>query len=280
MKTPSDDTHGPFGHLDAASWRALQDHEPAAVAYFARHLAKPCEDCEAFLAEASGQDDLDALADEALVAAAGSPPREDALGWERVRRRAFPSKARTWGAGLGALAAVAAAALVVLVVAPRAGRQVESGGSERVKGGAPRGLELTAAAQLPDGRVLPVAEGQALPPEAVVLLRYHTSEATEAVLVREVPGEAPRVLGRFSLEPGTHDLGDASGLAGVSLEGEAGALALALVALPPGTLTGGAKGQGTEPEAETLSQAAGWPGAVAARIHLRVQSGDDSSTGR
>jgi hypothetical protein len=278
MKTPSEDPHGPFGHLDAASWHALQNHEPAAVAYFARHLATPCEACEAFLIETSGQDDLDALADEALVAAAGSPPREDALGWERVRRRAFPSKARTWGAGLGALAA--AAALVALVVTTSAGRQGELGSSERVKGSAPRVLEVTAAAQLPDGRVLPVAEGQALPPEAVVLLRYHTSEATEAVLLREVPGEAPRVLGRFSLEPGTHELEEASGLVGVSLEGDSGELTLTLVALPPGPLTGGAKGHDSEPEAATLGQAAGWPGAVAARVHLRVEPGDDSATGR
>lgn len=268
MNAPSSDTHGPFGHLDAASWRALQNHEPAAVAYFARHLAKPCEACEAFLAEAPGQEELDALTDEALVAAAGSPPREDSLGWERVRRRAFPSRARRWGAGLGALAAVAAAALVFLVVAPPMGRQVDSGRSERVKGGAPLVLELTAAAQLPGGSVLPVAEGQTLPPEAVVLLRYHVSEASEAVLVREVPGEAPEVLGRFSLEPGTHELEEASGLAGVSLEGEVGELSLALVALPPGTLSGGA-----------LDQAAGWPGAVVARVHFRVKSGDDPATG-
>jgi hypothetical protein len=277
MKTRSNDTQGPFAHLDAASWQALQNREPAAVAYFARHLATPCEGCEAFLAEGPGQEDLDALADEALAAVADSPPREDALGWERVRRRAFPSKARTWGTRLGALAAVAAAAVVILTVVPRAGRLVDSRAGERVKGGAPLVLEVTAVAQLPDGRVLPVAEGQSLPPEAVVLLRYHASEATEAVLLREVPGEAPQVLGRFSLEPGMHDLGEASGLAGVSLEGESGALALALVALPPGTLTGGAKGQNAESDAATLGQAAGWPGAVAARIHLKVQSGDDAS---
>lgn len=266
MNAPSGETHGPFGHLDAASWRALQNHEPAAVAYFARHLAAPCETCEAFLAEAPGQDALDALTDEALVAAAGSPPREDSLGWERVRRRAFPSRARQWSAGLGALAAVAAAALVFLVVKPL-GHAVDSGSGERVKGGAPLVLELTAAAQLPGGSVLPVAEGQSLPPEAVVLLRYHVSEASEAVLVREVPGKAPEALGRFSLEPGTHDLEEASGLTGVSLEGERGELSLALVALPPGTRS-----------EDALSQAAG-PGAVGARIHFRVQSGDDPSTG-
>ncbi|WP_224242488.1 hypothetical protein [Hyalangium gracile] len=279
MKTPSQDTPGPFGHLDAASWSALRDREPAAVAHFARHLASPCDACEGFLAEASGQEELDALADEALVAVANTPPREDTLGWERVRRRAFPSKARTWGPRLGALAAVAAA-LVLLVLAPRMERPGEPRGGERVKGGAPLVLELTAAAQLPDGRVLPVAEGQALPPEAVVLLRYHTTEAVEAVLVREVPAEAPRVLGRFSLEAGTHDLAEASGLAGVSLEGETGALTLALVALPPGPLTGGATGHDSGHEAPTLEQAAGWPGAVTARIHLRVQPGDDSPTGR
>jgi hypothetical protein len=278
MKTPSEDTHGPFSHLNAASWRALRNHEPAAVAYFARHLAAPCEACEAFLAEPSEQDGLDALTDEALMATAGLPPREDALGWERVRRRAFPSSARRWGAGLGALSA--AAMLVVLVAAPRLGRQVDPESSERVKGGAPLVLELAAAAQLPGGRVLPVAEGQTLPPEAVVLLRYHASEATQAVLLREVPAEAPRVLGRFSLEPGTHELEEAGELAGVSLEGEAGAFALALVALPPGTLTGNATGDGSGQEAATLSHAAEWPGAVVARVHLRVEPGDDSATGR
>ena len=104
-----------------------------------------------------------------------------------------------------------------------------------IKGARPVALLLSAAAQLPDGRVVPVSEGSVLPPEAVVLLRYEAQAAGQALLVTQAQGVAPRALGSFTLAPGGHDLTDADGeLAGVSLEGERGPFTLALLAAVPG----------------------------------------------
>ena len=223
-------TPPPGPHLDAESWRLLQAREPRAVAWFRQHLATPCEVCEAFLAEAVEAPDLDALADEALLAAtrADTSPSEDSLGWERVRRRLWPSR-RLLGR-VGGAVAVALAAMLLLFVVPKALRDGEEAASERLKGVAPLVVELSAVARLPDGSVHPVSEGEVLPEEAVVLLRYHASEAAQALLVREVEGAPPVVLGRFPLESGTHDLRDGGELAGVSLEGEQGVLTLVLEA--------------------------------------------------
>ncbi|MBF5045995.1 hypothetical protein FGE12_26520 [Aggregicoccus sp. 17bor-14] len=262
-------------HLDAASWAALQRREPAAVAHFARHLAQPCEVCEAFLAGSpEGGDALEALADESL----GALAREDAgeeLGWARVRRELGPAvqqqpqrraPRRAWAARAVGLAAVAALALVVVRVAPWRGEQEQG---FRIKGQRPVSLELSATVQLPDGRVLPVAEGEPLPPEGVLLLRYTAEEPARALLVMQAAEGAPRVLGRFTLQPGAHDLDEGGELAGVSLEGESGPLTVALVVAPAGESV-------SEEPAQLQAALAGEReagGTVVARLHVRVEPG-------
>ncbi|MCY1020626.1 hypothetical protein [Pyxidicoccus sp. MSG2] len=253
-------------HLDAEGWRALQRKEPGAVAYFAAHLATPCDVCEDFLAVESEEDaedtlGLDALADEALGELRG-PAREDAVGWARLRRRLGTPK-RTWLAGAAAVAAMAAVFAISLrpeVLTP------QPGSSQRLKGGVSLVLELAAMAQLPTGETPPVTEGTVLPPEAVVLLHYHASEASDALLVREAPGLPTQVLGRYALEPGTHPLREGADLAGVSLEGEHGPVTLVLVAWP--------KGPGSrEAMEQAAEQATVPPEAVQARLRLRVEPG-------
>ena len=254
-------------HLDAQSWAALQRREPAAVAHFARHLPAPCDLCEGFLAQAPDALGLEALTDESLGALAG-PDAGEELGWARVRRELAPASAarrpRRFLPGLVGLAAAAVLALVVVRVGPWR----EEVGGFGIKGARPVGLTLSAAAQLPDGRVLPVREGGTLPPEAVVLLRYVTEESTPALLVTRAGEAAPQVLGRFTLAPGTHDLRDDAGeLAGVSLEGESGAFTVALVAPLPGEALpeeAGALAAALAGELDT---------AVVARLQLEVQAG-------
>jgi hypothetical protein len=79
-----------------------------------------------------------------------------------------------------------------------------------------------------------VDPGAAVPDGDVLLLRYHATEAGSALLFRQRDGQAPEALGRFPLEAGTHDLEGPQGLAGVSLEGEVGAVTLWMVASPAG----------------------------------------------
>lgn len=251
-------------HLDAETQRALEQRDPETVRYFAAHLARPCEECEAFLAHEEGAPDdafgLEALADEALGEVAGRPAREDAVGWARVRRR-LNAPRRVWLSG--GLAAVAAVLLAILV-RPGTGAP-ERPSTQRLKGGSPLVLEVMAAARLPDGEVRAVPGDAVLPSQAVVLLRYHASESANALLVREAPGVPPQVLGRHALTPGTHDLRDGEDLAGVSLEDEQGPVTLVLVAWP----------EGSDSAALEAVMAGGWvpPDAVQARLRLRVESG-------
>ncbi|MCY1046142.1 hypothetical protein OV208_32825 [Corallococcus sp. bb12-1] len=252
-------------HLDAEAQRALQQRDPETLRYFAAHLAQPCETCEAFLSEDDEAPDdafgLDALADEALLEVSARPVREDAVGWARVRRR-LGSPKRVWlSRGLAAVAAV----LLAILVRPGAGTLPERPSTQRLKGGAPLALELTAAARWPDGQVRAVPEDAVLPPEAVVLLRYHAGDAADALVVREAPGVPPQVLGRHVLGPGTHDLRDGEDLAGVSLEGEQGLVTLVLVAWP----------KGADASALEAVVAGGQvpPDAAQARLRLKVESG-------
>ncbi|WP_375743821.1 hypothetical protein NR800_00655 [Corallococcus interemptor] len=255
-------------HLDVESAKQLERREPEAVRYFAEHLSQPCETCEAFLARDEAEPDgfpgLDALADEALVAASGRPVREDAVGWARVRRK-LGAPQRVWLTG--GLGAVAAAVLLALLVRPGTGGpgSVEPP-SQRIKGTAPLALELTAAARMPGGEVRAVSEDAVLPPEAVVVLRYHASESADALLVREAPGVPPQVLGRHVLTPGTHDLRDGEDLSGVSLEDERGPVTLVLVAWP--------HGEQESPALEAVRVSGQVPpDAAQARLRLRVESG-------
>lgn len=257
----------PTVHLNDKRWEALQARDPDAVAYFARHLAAPCAQCEDYLLHARPEPDaLDAMTDEALLSLA--PAREPALdevGYARLRRRMLPPRPRRWLAGAAGIAA--AAALTLAVGLERWSGEAATGTSAgTLKGEVPLGLELLAAAQLPGGELFQVGPETPLPSAAVVLLRYHATEAAAAVLVREVAGQPPEVLGRFLLEPGTHDLREGAELAGVSLAGEEGPVSLALVARP------GVTYPSPEETAAALapSPRAGGTELTVTRIHLHV----------
>ncbi|NTX33803.1 MULTISPECIES: hypothetical protein [unclassified Myxococcus] len=249
-------------HLDARSWKALRDKSPEEVAYFSTHLSQPCEVCEAFL-ERSDEDDafgVESLADEALGSM--STPREDAVGWARLRRR-LGTPRRAWLAG--ALAVAAAAVVAIAVLPPLASKEHEDR-SWRLKGVAPMSLELTAVARLPDGTLHAVTEDALLPPEAVVLVRYRASEVSDAMLVLESPEGPAQMLGGYTLEAGTHDLKEAGELAGVSLAGEHGPRVLVLAAWP--------RGPRSAAERDTaLTQSRVPEEAAQARLRLRVEPG-------
>ncbi|MCP3143755.1 hypothetical protein [Pyxidicoccus xibeiensis] len=225
-------------HLDDNALRALSQREPEAVAYFREHLAAPCETCEEFLATHAGPDVLDGRVDAALMGL--GPPAKDAplneLGLARVRRELRQggpgASARRWGIAAGAVAAC----LLAVVVVPRlraADPGVQTGtntGWDGVKGPAGRlALELAVVARGEDGGLRRLDPDSAVEAADVLLLRYHATEAGTALLFQQREGQRPELLGRFPLEAGTHDLQGPQGLAGVSLEGEAGPVTLWLV---------------------------------------------------
>lgn len=250
-------------HLDAAAMHALSTREPEAVAYFREHLAAPCEVCETFLAHHAGPGLLDGEADAALLRLAPAPVVEDLpalLPPVRALKppRRFPSpSARQWGWMAGALAACLLA--VVLVPSLRSPSAVQETPWTGVKGPGRISLELAVVARSLDGQLRRLDPGATVAPEDVLLLRYHATESGTALLYQQREGQPPELLGRFSLEAGTHDLEGPQGLVGVSLEGDEGSLSLTLVAFAAG-----------ETPSEEATEV---PPGTGARFDVRVQTG-------
>ena len=220
-------------HLDAQALSALATREPEAVAYFQEHLASPCDTCEEFLAQHPGTDTLDGQVDALLLGLA--PPREaplDEVGWMRLQKRLRTSSHR--GRWMGVAAAVAACLLAVVLVPRLIGSPSTEQPWDGVKGSRRIALELAAVARSAEGELRRLDSGAAVPPEDVLLLRYHATEAGSALLFQQVADGKPELLGQFSLEAGTHDLAGPEGLTGVSLSGEEGPVTLWLVAAPAG----------------------------------------------
>jgi hypothetical protein len=221
-------------HLDAEALRALTAGEPEAVAYFREHLSHPCEPCMDFLARTPGPGLLDGQVDALLLHLAPArqeEPRLDEVGFARVRR-GLAGPTRPW---LKVAAGVAlAAGLAGLVVLTRA--QVQPPGRTKdwdgVKGVGRLALEMSVVAREPDGNLRRMDPGTTASDEDVLVLRYHATEAGEALLFQQREGAEPELLGRFPLQAGTHELEGPQGLVGISLEGEAGALTLWLVGFP------------------------------------------------
>jgi hypothetical protein len=229
-------------HLDSDALRALAAREPEAVAWFREHLASPCDACEEFLAATPGPGLLDGQADALLLSAAPQKeaPRLDEVGFARIRRglRAPAPAPRRWVAVAAAMAACVLAVVLVTRQRPAPTTELDPAWTG-VKGPGEKGparisVEMAAVARSADGALRRLDSGAGVPEADVLLLRYHATEAGTGLLFQRSAGGPIELLGRFSLEAGTHDLKGPQGLAGVSLEGESGPLTLWLVGAPTG----------------------------------------------
>jgi hypothetical protein len=224
-------------HLDAEALRALTAGEPEAVAYFREHLLHPCAECIDFLARTPGPGLLDGQVDALLLHLAPArqeEPRLDEVGFARVRR-GLRGPGQPWRKVAASVAL--AAGLAGLLVLTRS--QVQPPGQEKgawdgVKGVGRLALETSVVAREPGGNLRRMDPGAIASDEDVLVLRYHATEAGEALLFQQRAGAAPELLGRFPLRAGTHELEGPQGLVGISLEGESGPLTLWLVGFPSG----------------------------------------------
>lgn len=157
-------------HLNPGRLASLLDGRlaPDERRALARHLVRPCPECEELLAAAPEVDPLDGLVDDALLSLADAPAKAlpDDLAFARLHR----ASRRRRPAVLPLLAGLAVAATALLFLRPV--------NHERLKG-APAipavGLELYARA--PDGRLAPLADGASVPVGATVVFRLRLSEA-------------------------------------------------------------------------------------------------------
>jgi hypothetical protein len=226
-------------HLDADALRALTAGEPESVAYFREHLSHPCEPCMDFLARTPGPGLLDGQVDALLLRLAPpaqQEPRLDEVGHARVRR-GLRTPGQGWRrAAVGVALAAGLAGLVVLTrpQVPTPGQQPDAWNG--VKGVSRLALELSVVARGPDDSPRRMDPGTPASDDEVLVLRYHATEAGEALLFQQRGGAGPELLGRFPLKAGTHELEGPQGLVGVSLEGESGPLTLWLVGFPSGQM--------------------------------------------
>lgn len=186
-------------HLDTEALRALAAGEPEAVAYFREHLAHPCEPCIGFLARTPGPGLLDGHVDGLLLHLAPAwreEPRLDEVGFARVRRGLRgPTPWRKVAAAVALAAGLSG--LVVLTrtqVRPHGGQKSAWDG---VKGMGRLLLETSVVAREPDGALRRMGPGATASDEDVLVLRYHATEAGEALLFPRRADTAPELLGRF-----------------------------------------------------------------------------------
>jgi hypothetical protein len=135
---------------------------------------------------------------------------------------------------VGVALAAGLAGLVVLTRAPVPPVQQETDAWNGVKGVGRLALETSVVARGPGDSLRRMDPGATASDEEVLVLRYHATEAGEALLFQQRGDAAPELLGRFPLQAGTHELEGPQGLVGISLEGESGALTLWLVGFASG----------------------------------------------
>lgn len=251
-------------HLDDGAMLALAHRDVESVRYFAEHLARPCDTCEAFLAAHAGPGLLDGQVDALLLGlaprASGEAPLNE-VGLARVRRalRTQRPGLRRWGLVAGGVAACLLA--VVMLPHMRAASSEDSPAPwTGQKGGGSRiALELSVAARDESGGLRRLDPDGPVKDSDVLLLRYHATEAGTALLFEQREGEPPALLGEFPLVAGTHDLQGPQGLAGVSLAGESGPVTLWLVG-----------SAGRPPLAETVQQLLGGENPEQERSELAI----------
>ncbi len=218
-------------HLDPKRLEALLA-DPKAHRPLVDHLARGCDECEAFL-ERHAPDALEGEADALLLRLRGERPAQlDEVGWRRLRR-GLGRPTPLWRGAVALAAGLALAAGVGLVVR-------SSLPPDGLKGEGPRiQLELSAAVVLANGDTERVDTGARVKPSGVLVLRYHATEPGFAALWIQRGDAAPERLGDAELESGTHDLSRGDELLGLSLDGERGKVTMWVVAgkaptsLPP-----------------------------------------------
>lgn len=222
-------------HLDDRAMAAMEAGDAAVRAHFAEHLSAACETCEDFLLQQDGPALLDGVTDEALLAQTlAQEAALDELAWRRMRKKLsgaprFSGKVQRAFVGFASAAAVALAVLGGNQLFDERGSQIDDG----IKGvSAALTLELEAAHQRPGEALQRVETGAVVPESGELVLRYYATDRATALLVKETRGRF-EALGSFELEPGAHPLRLGGGeLAALSLDGEAGELALWLVGSP------------------------------------------------
>ncbi len=212
-------------HVDDASWHRLWK-DPASARELLEHLREGCETCDDFLA---ARPELDGAVDRLLLSLA--PPRAvplDELGWRRLiaKLKKPSSTPRVLLAVAAGLVLLGGTALVLRDVRTTEPEPTAPG----VKGPAKLVLEVVAARRTPAGAFEQLRSGDRVAKGSLLAFQVSSPVEGPARVFIQRGREAPEELAQLLIRSGVHQLEQDTGLFGVALEDERGAVTVWVVA--------------------------------------------------
>jgi hypothetical protein len=220
----------PTRHLDARTWEALQADPKADPALF-EHVASGCEQCDAVIS--SCVEPLDGALDAALLSLA--PPSGEALdelGWMRLRKQLKPAQPTRGGQPFFIVFALAATLALTAGAVFTSGSGSLHRGPDGLKGSSTTGPQLQLSAARKRGAAdsfVRLDDGAQLEQGSVLVFQATSSIEGPARVFLQRAGAPPSEVGQTALEAGTHELQTETGILGVSLDGERGAVTVWVV---------------------------------------------------
>jgi hypothetical protein len=209
-------------HLDDASFQRLLKN-PAAEAALLEHLKAGCDTCDDFLA---ARPELDGETDRLLLSLAPRQAPLDELGWRRLRSKLVPARR----APAAVLAMAAGLAAVVGAGTFALGGRVDPVTAPGVKGDGRLLLGVEAAKQRTDGSFEVLRTDDVVSPGTVLAFRVTSPVDGPARVFLQRATEVPEELAQVRVKQGAAQLEQESGLFGVNLEDERGAVTIWVVA--------------------------------------------------
>ncbi len=228
-------------HIDSSTWRRLLSGEPFEGRDDAvRHLAEPCEACEASLAGMAPGDALDGLVDAVLSQTSARPAPGNDVEFARIWRRVQGASPLQAGLAIAAALAVAVAGgLALRLLSHDRGARLPTADEEQGLKGAGQltalgEVEVSFAIAQRDAmgsvRLDKGIPGHAYAATSDVLVRYRVNEPGYVAVVRaSADGSTDVVVDSQAVTPGEHDVEVGGKPAGYPLRGLSGPQRFAVV---------------------------------------------------
>ncbi|MBL8922165.1 MAG: hypothetical protein JNJ54_25170 [Myxococcaceae bacterium] len=208
-------------HLDDATWQRLWK-DPASSGPMLEHLKEGCEVCDGWIA---ARPELDGEVDRLLLALSPREAPLDEMGWRRLRARLGRERR-----SLAALIALAAGLLVLVGASLSVRSMLRVPTDDGVKGSGRVLMSVIAARQLPSGDFEQVPPNGRVPRGSTLAFRVTSPVDGPARVFLQRRREAPEELAQVRVRAGANQLEQESGLFGVNLEDEQGAVSVWVVA--------------------------------------------------
>ena len=208
-------------HLDDATWQRLWS-DPTSARSMLEHLGEGCDVCDAFIAS---RPELDGEVDRLLLSLSPKTAPLDELGWRRLKARL--GKGQRSSVALIALAAGLAVLVGAGLVVARGTSVLTAAG---LKGDGRVFMSVVAARQLDDGAFEQLPSSGRVPKGSTLAFRLTSPVDGPARVFIQRGKELPEELAQLRVRSGIGQLEQDTGLFGVNLEDEQGAVTVWVVA--------------------------------------------------